>query len=98
MIAKLDGELWQYNLAKVVVLDVTDDYKFMQPPLPAGFYPVLAEKWVLRSSLNTRKVTGDWIDGFLYDWHERPEKEDGDWYVGVVQEAMLDEMFGSNKD
>jgi hypothetical protein len=86
--ATLDGNLWQLNLAKVVVVDVSDDYRLMQPPMPSDFYPVLQEMWLpahrLKDSLHQMAL----IRGYLYDWHESPAASDACWYVGVVQESL----------
>ena len=86
--AKLEGNLWEYNLARIIVVDVTDDYRLMQPPMPSDFYPVLEEIWLpavdLASSLHKIHL----VQGYLYDWHERPSKELGEWYVGVVKENL----------
>ena len=30
----------------------------------------------------------DLVSGYLYDWHETPIKEDGSWYVGVVNSEL----------
>jgi hypothetical protein len=30
----------------------------------------------------------DLVTGYLYDWHEPTESQDGSWYVGVVQEEL----------
>src|SRR5690348_11046980 len=86
--AMLGGNLWEYNLAKVVVVDVSDDYRLMQPPMPSDFYPVLEEVWLpahgLAQSLHNRSL----VNGYLYDWHESPDKSHASWYVGVVNEAL----------
>ncbi len=88
------GNLWEYNLAKVVVVDVSDDYRFMQPPMPSNYYPVLKEVWVPRFQIKDDLPTYRLIDGYLYDWHESPEYEGGCWYVGVVsEELMTDSAF-----
>ncbi len=86
--ASLAGNLWEYNLAKVIVVDVTDDYRLMQPPLPSDFYPVLQEIWLPALNLADSLHRMNLISGYLYDWHERPEREQGDWYVGVVRENL----------
>lgn len=87
--AELFGNLWEYNMAKVVVIDVTDDYKLMQPPLPSECYPVLAEVWVPTYNIDNRLSGGNLVDDYLYDWHETPEDVHGVWYVGVVHRGML---------
>lgn len=93
MAAEMQDALWKYNLAKVVVIDVTDDYRLMQPPLPADWYPVLKETYLpihrLRRIVHEREL----VEGFLYDWHERPADETGQWTVGVVQGTYLDQIL-----
>ena len=84
--AIVGGNLWEYNLARVRLIDVTDDYTLMQPPLPSEFYPVLAEVWIPRYNLQERLSQTILIDGYLYDWHESPAEDGGTWYVGVVQD------------
>ncbi len=83
--ASVGGNLWEYNLARVKLIDVTDDYMLSQPPLPSEYYPVLAEVWIPRYNLKERLSQTILIDGYLYDWHESPLEADGIWYVGVVQ-------------
>jgi len=82
--AHLSGDLWQYNLAKVVFVDVSDDYRLMQTPMPGGFYPVLKEQWMPRHRLSHKLVSESLVQGYLYDWHEIGETDDASWYVGVV--------------
>ena len=82
--------LWKFNLAKVVVVDVSDDYRYMQPPLPMDWYPVLTEVWVTPGNLDHRLAKLNLIDGYLYDWHQTPEVEGDPWYVGVVSRGLLD--------
>jgi hypothetical protein len=86
------GNLWEYNLARVIVVDVSDDYRLMQPPLPSDFYPVLKEIWLPRHLLSRSFPREDLVPGFLYDWHETPEHELGSWYVGVVDETLSNEL------
>ena len=88
------GNLWEYNLAKVIVVDVSDDYRLMQPPLPSDFYPVLREIWMPRHLLSRSFPQDDLIPGYLYDWHESPENELGSWYVGVVEAQLTQELNG----
>lgn len=87
--AMLDGNLWEHNMALVVVVDVTDDYRLMKPPLPTECYPVLAEVWVPRFRLSDNIATVDLVDGYLYDWHESPKSEQGTWFIGVVAREFL---------
>lgn len=81
--------LWRFNLAKIVVVDVTDDYRFMQPPLPMDWYPVLREVWVTPSDLDRRLATLTLVEGYLYDWHQTPDTEGEPWYVGVVDRCLV---------
>lgn len=94
--AEIGGNLWEFNLAKVVVVDVSDDYELMQPPLPTSCYPVIAEIWMPRYKLVDRLPEEPLVAGFLYDWHESPGSKSQDWVVGVVREeiasAPWDEM------
>ncbi len=86
--ARLAGNLWDYNLTRVVVVDVSDDYRLMQPPMPSDFYPVLCETWMPRHNLSLKLPYEDLVTGYLYDWHETPEGENGKWFVGVVREEL----------
>lgn len=90
------GNLWDYNLAKVVVIDVTDDYRFCQPPLPSDFYPVLRETWMLRHQLVNRLPEARLVNGYLYDWHQTPECAEDVWYVGVVQEELANQLLAES--
>ncbi|HWD37309.1 MAG TPA: hypothetical protein VG944_00540 [Fimbriimonas sp.] len=82
--AQIEGNLWEYNLAKVVFVDVSDDYRLMQPPMPSGFYPVVKEAWLPRHNLSHTLAREPLVQGYLYDWHEIGDGERGSWYVGVV--------------
>lgn len=86
--AEVIGNLWEFNLAKVVIVDVTDDYKLMQPPMPSDFYPVLMETWLPRHNLSHALPGASLVQGYLYDWHETPTNKDQPWYVGVVMEDL----------
>jgi hypothetical protein len=86
------GNLWEFNLAKVVIVDVTDDYKLMQPPMPSDFYPVLLETWLPRHKLGNCLPAANLVQGYLYDWHETPAESSQPWYVGVVLEDLALEM------
>lgn len=86
--AELAGNLWEWNLTKVVIVDVTDDYRFMLTPMPGEFYPVITELTLPRLSLDSALQTGDLIEGYLYDWHQTPLDAGGSWYVGVVEENL----------
>jgi hypothetical protein len=92
--ATLAGNLWEWNLTKVVIVDVTDDYRYMLSPMPGEFYPVITELYLPRLNLDTALQTGDLVDGYLYDWHESPADAGGSWYVGVVDSKLTsDEDF-----
>ena len=80
---------------KVVVVDVTDDYALMQPPLPTECYPVLREFYLPRYGLSNKLSREDLIDGYLYDWHEGPDFEGGLWYVGVVRTDLAMKLLES---
>ncbi|MBS1717382.1 MAG: hypothetical protein JSS72_06595 [Armatimonadetes bacterium] len=73
-------------------MDVTDDYRFMQPPMPSDFYPIIQEIWVPKHKLETALTDESLIAGYLYDWHESPKDENGFYYVGVVEETFLAQM------
>lgn len=70
------------------MIDVTDDYRLLTPPLPTHCYPVLRETWLPTAGLLHRIPHEDLVSGYLYDWHEVPETLDGCWYVGVVHAEM----------
>src|SRR5579872_7177991 len=86
--ADLAGNLWRYNLARVVVVDVSDDYRLMQPPMPGDFYPVLKEAWLPLHNLSRTVAEDPLVQGYLYDWHEIGDDENASWYVGVVAEEL----------
>jgi hypothetical protein len=90
---EVDKNLWEWNLAKVVVVDVTDDYRLMLGPMPSEFYPVLREFWLPRHKLNDALQSDDLVNGYFYDWHERPPDEKGSWYVGVVNAGLAKEAI-----
>lgn len=85
---ELCGNLWEWNLKKVVVVDVSDDYRFMLSPMPGEFYPVIKEVWLPRHRLAAALQVDGLVSGYLYDWHETPASEQGNWYVGVVSEEL----------
>jgi hypothetical protein len=89
--AELCGNLWEWNLTKVVVVDVSDDYRLMLTPMPGEFYPVVTELWLPRHNLAKALQSRELVQGYLYDWHETPPGEGGNWYVGVVQESLARE-------
>lgn len=89
--AELAGNLWNYNIARVLVVDVTDDYRLMQPSLPSVYYPVLREIWLPRHNLAKLISRYDLLPGYLYDWHELPSEDSGEWYVGVVAASLASE-------
>jgi len=90
-LAQLYGDLWAYNFARIIVIDVSDDYRLMQSPMPSNFYPVLKEIWLPRHGLARKLADDALVTGYLYDWHETPESEVGKWYVGVVQQELTQE-------
>ncbi|MBX3097189.1 MAG: hypothetical protein KF812_10025 [Fimbriimonadaceae bacterium] len=91
---KIDGNLWEYNLVRLVVLDVSDDYRLPHGPLPMDCYPVLTERWVLATQIDHTLADPKLVDGYLYDWHESPEIPSGTWYVGMVDRGMIQELPG----
>jgi hypothetical protein len=93
--AELLEPLWKHNLAKVVVVDVTDDYRLMQPPLPSDLYPVLKETYLPKYKLIDKLPAAELVHGYLYDWHESPDREDDCWYVGVVLEELANELLSN---
>jgi len=95
--ATVEGNLWMHNLTLVRVVDVSDDYRLMQPAMPRDFYPVIQETWLPTFRLANRLSSARLFAGYLYDWHEQGE---GMWTVGVVAEGLalgdpnLDEVLG----
>ncbi len=87
--ARLSGNLWDYNFCKVVVVDVSRDYPACSLPAPSQFYPVLREVWLPRYRLTDHFVSSALVDGFLYDWHEGTPVTDEPWYVGVVKDSVV---------
>ena len=81
--ATLDGNLWEHNLTLVRVVDVSDDYRLMQPPMPSECYPVIEESWYPTFDLSRRLPERALVAGFLYDWHEAGCADEV-WVVGVV--------------
>lgn len=92
MSARAIGDLWKYNLAKVVVVDVTDDYKLMQEPLPAQCYPILSQTYVPIIRMQDDIQVLELVDGFLYDWHLKPETADEPWVIAVVNRSFAQEI------
>lgn len=86
--AEIFGNLWEHNLCRVVVVDVSDDYRLMQPPMPSDFYPVLREVWLPRYLLSKKLSSASLVNGYLYDWHESGDGRCDCWYVGVVSEDL----------
>lgn len=91
--ATLDGNLWDYNFTKVVLLDVSDDYTLMQEPMPACCYPVLGEVLVPVAELPGGFARRNWMQGYLYDWHETDVTTKA-WYVGVVRQELAERLLG----
>jgi hypothetical protein len=89
MSAVVDGNLWEFNVAQVIVVDVSDDYRFDRPCQSPECYPVVEEVWIPRCSLPNVLAEERIIEGFLYDWHQSPRLPSGAWYVGVVNREML---------
>lgn len=85
--ATLDGNLWEYNLTLVRVVDVSDDYRLMQPAMPSYCYPILEEAWLPTYGLERRLSHASLVKGFLYDWHEAGGDDEA-WVVGVVDETL----------
>lgn len=86
--AEIETDLWRYNLAKVVFVDVTDDYELMQPPLPSELYPVVQETYLPRHKLRDALPSLP-LPGYLYDWHETPARDEDPWVVAVVREEAV---------
>jgi hypothetical protein len=89
MSAVLDGDLWVHNLAHVVLVDVTDDYRRNRRPQPVDCYPILGEIWLPTVVMPQRLAKGSLIENYLYDWHERPSEGNPTWYVGVVHSPSV---------
>ena len=85
--ARIEGNLWEYNFAKVVLLDVSSDYELMQTPMPTECYPVLEERWMMRESVKDSMPKDDFVPGYLYDWHE-VGSIDAEIFVGVVRRDL----------
>lgn len=88
--AVIGSNLWEYNLAKVLVIDVSDDYQLQQPPLPPTCYPVLHEAYFPVFEIVNRLIEGELVDGFQYDWHQEPNENECRWIVGMVRAGLLD--------
>lgn len=86
--AKLDGELWRHNLARVIVIDTTNDYALNCSPMPIDCYPVVAETYLPAAGLDSRVHKLQIVPGFLYDWHEKAGPEDGTWVIGMVRRDL----------
>ncbi|HET6645599.1 MAG TPA: hypothetical protein VFG65_08900 [Fimbriimonadales bacterium] len=86
----MDGDLWKYNLARITLVDVSDDYQTFLDPLPSDLYPVLREVFLPKYKLIQRLLDDKLVGGYCYDWHEQPESDGDDhWYVGVVSEKLI---------
>jgi hypothetical protein len=90
--AELAGELWPLNWTRVTVVDVSDDYRLMQPAMPSECYPVLAETWLPTYGLAEHLADRFEVPGYRYDWHECGRDTEipdtAAWVVGVVQEEL----------
>lgn len=95
--AHIAGNLWEWNMVRVIVIDVTDDYRLMQPPLPSECYPILEERLLPRHNLDRTLPQSALVEGYLYDWHETTDAEGGEWYVGVVDARLANELLGNGK-
>jgi hypothetical protein len=85
----MNDELCQFNIAKIVVIDVTDDYRSVSgPPLPNDWYPVLRELCVPAYDLERWLGSVPLVDGYLYDWHADPAEHGDPYYVGVVDQGL----------
>jgi hypothetical protein len=92
--AVIDGELWKHNVAKITIVDVSEDYRHMLDPLPSNMYPVVKEVWLPKYRLTERLLDDALIMGYQYDWHEVPQNAAGveHWYVGVVEERLATQL------
>lgn len=93
--ATLDGNLWQYNLVKVMIVDVSDDYRLMAAPMPSEFYPVLEEVWMPAHRIDQHLSNDELVQGYLYDWHEKGDVSGEEWYVGVVNATLAQALLQS---
>jgi hypothetical protein len=96
-VATLGAPLWKFNLTRVLVIDVSDDYRTMQHPLPNDLYPVLKETWLPKVGLRGRLPHESLCEGYLYDWHDPDPHLDGTWYVGVVDATLAQELLDGAK-
>ncbi|MCU0316020.1 MAG: hypothetical protein MUC92_05465 [Fimbriimonadaceae bacterium] len=87
--AEIIGNLWEYNLVRVVIVDVSDDYRLMQPPLPSECYPILADRYFPAYQVRCNIMEFPFVEGYLYDWHEAPGDEGGILTVGMVQAEVV---------
>lgn len=92
--AKAEPTLWEYNFARLVILDVSSDYELMAEPMPPMCYPVLQERWVHKSQLPDLLPQDEPLSGYLYDWHESNEVDENAWYVGVVRQELAQSLLG----
>lgn len=84
----VEMNLWHYNVAKVIIVDVTDDYLTLAEPLPTMFYPILKVLWLPAYQLPHHLLRRSLLSGYAYDRHEMIPSEEGTehWYVGVVNQ------------
>lgn len=92
-VATLDGNLWDYNLVKLRIVDVSDDYRLMASPMPSEFYPVLEEVWLPAHRIAQSLSNAELVQGYLYDWHEQGLEAGEEWYVGVVSAALAQALI-----
>ena len=88
---RIGDELWKYNLVRVTLVDVTEDYRTLLMPLPSRFYPVLSDVWLPTYKLTERLLKQPFVPGYCYDWHEISLTAGAEehWFVGVVSERLL---------
>lgn len=94
--ARLESHLWEYNFARVVILDVSSDYELMAEPMPPNCYPILEEKWIHKAQLPGILPQDELLSGYLYDWHESNEREENAWYVGVVRQELAQTLLADH--
>lgn len=91
--AIIEGNLWEHNLVRLIVLDVSSDYELMRDPMPPFCYPVLTERWVLSAELNKVLPQDGLVSGYLYDWHEAADQQDDAFYVGMVRSELAQTLL-----
>ena len=86
----MEMDLWCYNVAKVIIVDVTDDYVTLAEPLPTVCYPILKVIWLPAYQLPHHLLRQPLLSGYAYDRHETIPSQEGTehWYVGVVHQRL----------